>query len=272
MFDCHTHCNHSVDSPTSIDTMIEVAIEKGVRYMAFTDHLDFDYLYGESIDKDIKLLDMPFHLADTMRAKAKYADKIEIACGVECGFSKAAENDYLKMLSGCDLDLILNSVHSVNGIDCYHEVYFDGKSKREAYEQYLLAVLDSVKAKYDFDVITHIGYVCRKAPFDDRDMNYCELADIIDSILKEIISRGVSLELNSHNRGTNTPFLPYLSIVQRYIELGGSEFTFGSDAHRISRVNDKFDVVKDFLIDNGQKHINIYRKRQKIKIDLTKLS
>ena len=39
-----------------------------------------------------------------LRAKAKYADKIEIACGVECGFSKAAENDYLKMLSGCDLD------------------------------------------------------------------------------------------------------------------------------------------------------------------------
>ena len=122
-------------------------------------------------------------------------------------------------------------MHSVNGIDCYHEVYFDGKSKREAYEQYLLAVLDSVKAKYDFDVITHIGYVCRKAPFDDRDMNYCEFADIIDSILKEIISRGVSLELNSHNRGTNTPFLPYLSIVQRYIELGGSEFTFWFRCH-----------------------------------------
>ena len=272
MFDCHTHCSHSVDSPTSIDTMIEAAIASGVRYMAFTDHLDYDYLYGKSIDKDIKLLDMPFHLTDTMRVKEKYADKIEIACGVECGFSKDAENDYLKMLNGCDLDLILNSVHSVNGIDCYHEVYFEGKSKRVAYEEYLLAVLESVNAKYDFDIITHIGYVCRKAPFDDRDMNYCEFADIIDSILKEIINRGVSLELNSHNRGTNTPFLPYLSIVQRYIELGGCEFTFGSDAHRIARVNDKFDVVKDFLIANKQKYINIFRKRQKIKIDLTKLN
>lgn len=271
MFDCHTHCNHSVDSPTSIDKMIETAIACGVRYMAFTDHLDYDYLYGDSIDKNIRLLDMPFHLADTMRAKEKYAGKIEIACGVECGFSKAAENDYLKVLNGCELDLILNSVHSVNGIDCYHEEYFAGKSKRVAYEEYLLAVLDSIKAKYDFDIITHIGYVCRKAPFDDRNMNYCEFPDIIDSILKEIINRDVSLELNSNNSGTITPFLPYLSIVNRYIELGGREFTYGSDAHRISRINDKFDVVKDFLLANGKKYINIYRKRQKIKVDLTKI-
>lgn len=271
MFDCHSHCFHSVDSPTPIDEMIVTAISKGVQYMAFTDHLDRDYLYGDSIDKDIKQLDIAYHIADTMRAKIKYADKIEIACGIECGFSKAAEDDYVKLLSGCDLDIILNSVHSVNGMDCYHSEYFENKSKRQAYSDYLLAVLDSINAKYSFDVITHIGYVCRKAPFENRDIDYSEFADIIDEILKGIINKNVSLELNSHNRGTNTPFLPYLSIVKRYLELGGSEFTFGSDAHRISRVNDKFEIVKDFLLEHNQKYLNIYRKRQKIKIDLTKL-
>ena len=175
------------------------------------------------------------------------------------------------MLNGCNLDIILNSVHSVNGLDCYHSEYFDGKDKRVAYEKYLIAVMDSINAKYDYDVITHLGYVCRKAPFDNRDMNYSEFADIIDEILKGIILKNVSLEFNSHNRGTNTPFLPYLSIVDRYIELGGNQFTFGSDAHRIDRVNDKFEVVKDYLLAKGQKYINIYRQRQKVKIDLTKI-
>ncbi len=271
MFDCHVHCSHSVDSPTLIDDMVNVAISKGMKYIAFTDHLDRDYLYGISINKNIKQLDLPFHITDTLRAKQKYAGQIEIACGVECGYSKMAEEDYLQMLNGCNLDIILNSVHSVNGLDCYHSEYFDGKDKRVAYEKYLIAVMDSINAKYDYDVITHLGYVCRKAPFDNRDMNYSEFADIIDEILKGIILKNVSLELNSHNRGTNTPFLPYLSIVDRYIELGGNQFTFGSDAHRIDRVNDKFEVVKDYLLAKGQKYINIYRQRQKVKIDLTKI-
>ncbi len=271
MFDCHSHCFHSVDSQAPIDEMIETAISKGVKYMAFTDHLDRDYLYGDSIDKDIKQLDILYHIADTARAKNKYKGQIEIACGVECGFSKAAEGDYINLLSDCDLDIVLNSVHSVNGMDCYHSEYFENKSKKQAYSEYLLTVFDSLNAKYSYDVITHLGYVCRKAPFENKDMNYTEFSDIIDEILKGIINRDVSLELNSHNRGINTPFFPYLSIVKRYLELGGSEFTFGTDAHRVSRVNDKFDIVKDFLLANNQKYLNIYRNRQKIKVDLTKL-
>lgn len=271
MYDCHSHCSHSVDSPTDIDLMITTALEKGMKYIAFTDHLDRDYLYGNSKVKDIRQLDIPFHISDVLRVKQEYAGKIEIACGVECGFSLQSENDYITLLKGNDFDLILNSVHSVNGIDCYLSEYFEGKSKELAYKQYLLAVLDSVNAKYDFDVITHIGYVCRKAPYENKDMSYSEFADIFDSILKGIIRRGISLELNSHNSGTNTMFLPYPDIVKRYIELGGTDFTFGSDAHRVSRVNDKFDEVKDFLLANNQKYLNIYRARQKIKIDLTKL-
>lgn len=271
MFDCHSHCNHSVDSPTPIDSMVEAAISKGMKYIAFTDHLDKDYLYGNSIDKEIKQIDLSYHIADTLRAKNKYAGSIEIACGVECGFSVQSEQDYKKLLNEYEFDLILNSVHSVNGMDCYHRQFFDGKDKHTAYKEYLLAVLDSVNAKYSYDVITHIGYVCRKAPYENKDMLYSEFGDILDKILSGIIDKGVSLELNSHNRGTDTPFLPYLSIVERYIQLGGSEFTFGSDAHRIDRVNDKFEVVRDYLLSKNQKYINIYRKRQKVKINLTKI-
>lgn len=265
------HCNHSVDSPTPIDVMINACISKGMKYIAFTDHFDRDYLYSNSINKNVGQIDLPYHIADTLRAKKQYEGKIEIACGIECGFSKAAEADYRQLLDDKPFDIILNSVHSVNGLDCYEMEYFEGKSKKEAFEHYLLTMLDSVNCDYDYDVITHLGYVCRKAPFEERSLNYADFADIYDSILKGIIDKGVSLELNSHNRGTATPFLPFLTVVQRYIELGGSEFTFGSDAHRVDRVNDKFDVVRDYLISNNQKYINIFRNREKIKIDLTKI-
>lgn len=268
MFDCHSHCNHSADSPTPIDLMIEAAIEKGVKYMAFTDHLDRDYLYGNSLDTGLKQLDIETHISDTARAKEKFKDKIEIACGIECGFSKAANNDYIEIVNKYDFDVILNSVHSIDGVDCYRSQFFEGKSKRQAYAEYLTAILDSVNAPYDFDVITHIGYVCRKAPYEDVAMNYSEFPDMLDSILKGIIEKDLSLELNSHNRGIDTPFLPYLSIVERYIELGGKEFTYGSDAHRIDRVCDKFDVIKDYLHSKNINYLNIFRNRQKNKVKI----
>lgn len=272
MFDCHMHCCHSDDNTTPIESMIETAIERGMKYISFSDHLNKDFAYLKSFDpaKDDPL-DIPFHIADVARVKKEYEGKIEIACGVECGFSKESEADYVQALSTQNFDVILNSVHTVDRLDCYKNEYFEGKSKRLAYEQYLLAVLDSVNCAYDFDVVAHIGYVCRKAPYEDKDLNFLDFPDIFDSILKKIIARGLSLEINSHNRGTNTPFLPFISVIERYIELGGSDFTFGSDAHRTDRVCDKFDVVRDFLISKNQKYINIFKNRQKIKIDLTKL-
>lgn len=271
MFDCHMHCIHSADSNTPLDVMIEAALAKGMKYVAFTDHLDRDYLYENNLNKDVPQLDVARHIEKTAEAKAKYAGAIEVAVGLECGYSKFAAADYCNILKGVQLDVVLNSVHSVSGADCYQSEFFAGKDRQTAYTQYLLAVLDSVHCPYDYDVITHIGYVCRRAPFDKRDMQFADFADIFDSILKGIIARGVSLELNSHNRGLDTPFLPYASIAERYIELGGTDFTYGSDAHRVDRVCDKFDLVKDWLLSKNQKYINIYKNRQKIKIDLTKI-
>lgn len=272
MFDCHIHCCHSDDTTTPIERMVKTAIKHGMKYISFSDHLNRDFMKLKSFDPSTDIqLDIPFHIADVARVKKEYEGQIDIACGVECGFSKESESDYVHLLSGQDFDVILNSIHTADGYDCYKNEYYEGKSKAQAYEQYLLAVLDSVNCAYDFDIVAHIGYICRKAPYEDKDLNFLDFPDIFNSILKGIIKRGVSLEINSHNRGTNTPFLPFISVIDRYIELGGSDFTFGSDAHRIDRVGDKFDVVKDFLLAKNQRYINIYKNRQKIKIDLTKI-
>lgn len=272
MFDCHIHCYHSDDTTTPIEDMIEAAIKHGMKYICFSDHLNIDFVKCKHYDaKHDKMLDIPFHIKDVARVKEQYKDKIEVACGVECGFAKYAEEEYLHVLNKYNFDAVVNSVHTVDCLDCYENEYFDGKSKNEAYRQYLLAVLDSVNCAYSYDIVAHIAYVCRKAPYQDRDLNFGDFPDIFDSILKSIISRGVSLEINSHNRGLDTPFLPYISVVERYIELGGKEFTFGSDAHRVDRINDKFDYIKDFLISKNQHYLNIFRNREKIKIDLKKI-
>lgn len=265
MYDCHLHCYHSQDSDTPIIDMVNKAIECGYKYMAFSDHLDRDYLYDNSPDNDIPQIDLDKHIREIREYSERFKGIIDIAVGVECGYSKSSENDYVRLVNNSNFDVVLNSIHTVNGIDCYHSLYYDNKSKRQAYSEYLLAVLDSVNSKIDYNVITHIGYVCRKAPYQNKEMEYSEYKDILDTIFKSMIDRNVSLELNTHTKSDTLAFLPYEDIINRYLELGGVNFTFGSDAHRVNRVGEKFDKVRDFLLSKNIKYINTYKNKIMIK-------
>lgn len=42
--DCHTHSIFSSDGELSIEKMTAIALEKGLSYLAVTDHVDFDAL------------------------------------------------------------------------------------------------------------------------------------------------------------------------------------------------------------------------------------
>lgn len=261
MYDCHIHCEHSHDSVASIDEMVNKAVEKGMKYVAFTDHFDKDYLYDNSMDAGIRQLDLDRHIIELVQAKDKYKGIIDIAIGLECGFSPASRLDTAKILQEVPVDIVLNSVHTIGGIDCYYKEFYIGLTQRQAFEKYLLAVLASIDPGYDYNVIAHLGYVSRRAPFDDRSLNYSDYTDLLDEILKRIIARDVSLELNSHTEELGIPFLPYISVVDRYIQLGGEQFTFGSDSHRTNRLGEKYSEVSKYLQSKGIRYINSYMEK-----------
>ena len=261
MYDCHVHCEHSHDSVTPIDDVIATAIAQGMKYIAFTDHFDRDYLYDNSMDAGIRQLDIEKHVRELMQAREKYNGIIEIAIGLECGFSPSSRLDYTKILQSVHVDIVLNSVHTIGGIDCYYKEFYTGLSQSQAYEKYLLAVLDSIDPGYDYNVIAHLGYVCRRAPFPDRSMNHLDYSDLIDEILKRIIARDVSIEINTHTGDLGVDFLPYTSIVNRYIQLGGEQFTFGSDSHKTNRLGEKYSEVSKYLQSQGIRYVNSYMEK-----------
>lgn len=265
MVDCHTHCKHSHDSFVKPKIVIEEAIKKGMSYLAFTDHNDRDYLTIGGM----KQLNIPKHINEILKLKDEFAGKINIALGMECAYSKDAEEQYIKDLSLTDKwDIILNSVHTVDGLDTYFPAYFENKDKITAYSQYLVKVLESLNVKYSYDVVGHIGYVTRKSPFENTYMYYNDHKDLLDEILKTIINKNVSLELNTHCKGCQSNFIPHIEIIQRYLDLGGEDFTFGSDAHLPIRLCDNFDIVTDMLKSLNVKYLNIYMARQKIKVKI----
>lgn len=247
MTDLHLHTFFSYDGREEMENYVKAAVGAGKKRIGFSEHYDYNcFLTGD----DTPLCDLDRYKAKTEELKEKYAGKIDILFGVEFGFSREAVPHYREMTEKYRFDYVINSAHVVGEKDCYYNEYCRGLTKEQAYGRYLEKVLESVAADYPYQIVGHIGYPSRYAPFGDRRMLYADHAAMFDKILKAIVARGVCLELNTSTK-SETEFLPDKSIAERYIELGGREFTFGSDAHDLKRFGEKEDKVKAFLSERG---------------------
>lgn len=262
MIDAHTHTKFSFDGKSSAIDMAERGRELGLEYMAFTDHFDRDYAHILRY-KLVRQLNINKYVDAVTEMKNIYPF---LALGIECGYSELAEEDYLVKIPYDKMDYIINSVHTVDGLDCYTSSYFSRKTREEAYEKYLLKVLKSVDAAYSYDTVTHIGFVRKNAPYADASMPLTVFGDIIDAILKRIIDKDKTLEINSNIKYKD--FMPTGEILNRYYELGGRNVTFSSDAHLTARVGEMYFDAANLAQEIGFEYWTVYRERKPIKIKI----
>ncbi|MGN0812796.1 MAG: histidinol-phosphatase HisJ family protein [Candidatus Coproplasma sp.] len=262
MIDVHLHTKFSFDSEEEPEKYIKKAIEYGVKTIGFSEHYDFDaFLDGE---KDITLADLYGYTENINKLKINHPE-IEILQGVEFGYRKEAVPQYEKLLSQYSFDYVINSLHTLKGRgDCYHDRFFEGRPLKDSYTDYFKGVLESINADYDYQIVGHIGYVCRYRKGEGSQIVYSHFAEIIDEILKAIIAKDKCLEINTSNGVSGCTFLPDKDIITRYIELGGKLLSFGSDAHRVERYYNGADLLKDFLRQSGVKELYYYKKRRPV--------
>ena len=268
MIDCHTHTKYSHDSIQDPREAIESAISKNIEYLAFTDHCDRDCLFSPRHKDKIRQIDLDACMTEIHALKEEYKGKIELAVGIECGYMKDATPLYKKDLAKYDTDIIINSIHLVDFTDCYFKEFFEDKTKEEAYMMYTKAIYNSLFVPYPYDVIAHIGYVSRKAPYEDKMYRYSDLKDVIDEILKTIIQKGKALEINSHAENTGDLTLPNLDIIKRYKELGGELLTFASDAHKIEKQCFMYKEITERLKNCGFKYLFKYLEHKPIAVKI----
>ncbi len=268
MIDCHTHTKFSHDSQQDPRQAVEWAIQNGLEYLAFTDHCDRDCLFSPLHKDKIRQIDLDECMKEISSLKEEYKGKIEIGVGIECGYMKEATPIYIEDLKKYRTDIIINSIHLVDFTDCYFKEFFEGRSKLEAYTMYTQAIYNSLFVPYHYDVIAHIGYVSRKAPYEDKLYNYKDLSDLLDQILKTIIEKGKSLEINSHAQNTGDFTLPNIDIIKRYKELGGELLTFASDAHKKEVQCYLYNDVCERLKSLGFKYLFKYLDHQPIPVKI----
>ncbi len=256
MYDYHSHTDFSDDSSTSMDEMIQGAIEKGIRELAITDHYDPDYPdpnYPFEVDF------VEYHKA-LLAAEIKYASDIKIIKGLEIGIQhEPIMSKCRAAANGFSYDFIIGSFHSFNGVDLYTANYQE-MIQEKILPSYYSYVYDCLKEYSDFDVLGHMNVIDR---YISLGADYTESMEIIESILKLLIAQGKGLEINtsSYRYGLNGRTHPSKEILQRYHALGGEVLTFGSDAHHPSDLAFHFKDAIDSAQSSGFKYFSTFQNR-----------
>ena len=272
--DVHTHSTYSHDGKSTLREMLSCALEKGIAFYGVSEHFDFDsYLLGGF--KNI-MTDEEEYFHGARHLQEDYEGCMNVLIGAEFGYAddERVLDFYKKLQEKYKPDFVVNSIHTLYGNDYYFQGAFyrmEGdkkvlKEKEAVYKEYLRAVRESLDAPFDYDIVGHVGYVTRYAPYEDKSMRYADYAKEIDDILQTIIQKGKILEINT-SRGKGA-FLPTEEILRRYYALGGRAVSYGSDAHSAEAVGNSREEAVALLKDIGFTHITVPCKGEYIKVEI----
>ena len=234
----HTHTNFS-DGRDSVEQMIEAAIERGFTSLGFSDHgalkIDTAAMRSEAAYREAVLA-----------AKAKYADRIEIALGYEHDF--AAENADLS-----HYEYLIESVHFLHKGDDYRPIDSSAAKLQVAIDDlyggdpiamsvdYYRDVCRSME-QYRPDVVGHIGLVTK---FNEDG----KMIDITNPVYREAAMSAfdcaakldtiVEINTGAMSRGYRSEPYPSLEQLKHLCSIGG-RITITSDCHRAEWIDFAF--------------------------------
>lgn len=250
LYDTHIHTRFSHDSKMLLEDATAKASELGLGIIV-TEHIDLNY-------PDPKAFRLNTH--DYFETYTPYRSDT-LLLGVEIGLSRNELADNRKIIDSNPFDYVIGSIHLVNDVDTYAEIYYRGKNKRQAYEEYFNAMLECVRS-YDFiDSLGHIDYICRYARYADQELYYHEFAEQIDAVLIALVDQGKCLELNTRRIGDKKAADCLMDIYKRFKEVGGNYVTIGSDAHHPGDVGKHFALALEMVSNAGLKPV-WFRERQ----------
>ena len=254
IYDMHLHSTFSFDSELEMNRAADRALELGLSGIAFTDHLDVNYLADGS---DV-YYDFGDYLEAVDKVKAEYEGRLEILSAVEVGLQPHVVGENISRLAGYDFDYKIGSTHLISRIDPYDGTYFKFEPERvHAYRRYLRELIRNVELYHDFNTLGHFDYVVRYAPFEDNTIYFREFYDEFKTIIELMIRYGLAFEVNTRSYDK----VPMdLETLKAYKRAGGETVVIGSDAHKADRIGLNFKAAVELVKYCGFDHIAHFRK------------
>ncbi len=246
--DMHVHTTFC-DGKNTPEEMVLSAIEKGLKKIGLVIH-SFLPFFDEGGCKGYHV-EQAF-IKEVQRVKEKYADKIEVLCGIEM--------DYYSLGVTKGFDYVIGSVHFFKAGEKYYPIdwYFDilknavdqayGGDVYLAVEKYFEDVSNIVE-KHNADIIGHFDLITKfneKNPYID--VNNPRYIKAWQKAVDKLIPYGKPFEINTGaiSRGYRTTPYPAFDIVE-YIKKKGGKLILSSDAHSASGIANQYDKWKSLL-------------------------
>ena len=253
--DMHTHTTFSVDGKDDITTMCRYAIVKGISCICFTEHFDLnpqDYGFGF-----FKLNEFSKAITEVQH---EFGAKLEILKGVEFGEPHLYPKEFAQIVAQ-DFDMILAGLHCIGPDFVGNSELIAKYTLAQIFEMYYEVVLKAVQFG-GFDVLAHLDLPKRYYK------TATDLPEILETILVTMVKNNITLEINtSPLRKGFMESAPDVINLQRYITVGGSQVTFGSDAHSGPDIAADFDYATQLLNRANGAQVGLFRKRKFIPLD-----
>lgn len=259
MFDYHVHTAYSADSKTDVNDVIKAAIEKGIKEIAITDHVDIDYP-----DKEINFsINLQHYHSILDHLYKQYYNQIKLVKGIEVGLQEHVLKECHAIIDNFHYDYIIGSIHVADKKDLHNGEFFKDKRPSEAYERFYINTYNCLKNYKAYSIVGHINLIDRYQKYIPEKVSFSKYSDIVYEILKMVIYDGKGIEINTSGfRYGMGNFLPSMDILKMYKELSGEIITVGSDAHTIDYLGYKIDDVYTLLKEEfGFKYVTTFKDR-----------
>ena len=248
-YDQHMHTHFSPDSAESF----EIYLEQTDWLLVTPEHLDFHDAYNGGVD--------------TVLDYAAYSDKIDalnaihdgrIRRGIEVGYTPESHARIMSYLEGKTFDVILLSVHQ-NGRYDYLQPIIDEMDPKAVMQEYFQLCTEAVRQVDGANIFAHFDYGIRRLPVTVEDLR--EFEPLLKGLLNAIMAKKMALELNTRSMYEYNNADLYRYMIGLYLEMGGSSFSLGSDAHSIQKYRYHFDDAIALLHELGVTELTLFKNK-----------
>ncbi|WP_239618217.1 histidinol-phosphatase [Cohnella mopanensis] len=268
-FDLHTHHERCGHASGTINDYIVSAIQAGMQVIGISDHSPY---FAHELDQPqpniaMARSDFPNYIAEVLRLKEQYKEKIEVLLGVESDFYIDQIELYRKAYEPYPFDYIIGSVHQTRGVSIFNRNRWKGKDDDEQLDE-KKHYYDLIRQSADSGMFQVLGHI------DAMKGYYPAFADIqgaeseIDEALKAVAANDISIEINTSGKTKDVGgWYPSDALLERACHFG-VDVTFGSDAHVPARVGDEWELVQKRLREIGFSRWVFFRQKQKVVVPL----
>ncbi len=250
----HTHlCRHAEGSPSDY---LDEATKKGLLEICFCDHMPSFGGYDPKHRMEAGEFQRYLDLIEGIRE----VSSMPVLLGMEADYYEGCEPLVEKLTSYAGFDLILGSVHFLNGWgfdDPEQLPVWELVDLQETWERYFSLLERLVKTGL-FDAVAHLDLPKK---FGHR-LKTPKLLSMASPVLDLMAKKGVAMEINTSGlRKPVSEVYPSFELIKMARERE-IPILFGSDAHRPEEVGHAFQDALRLIKEAGYSEYALFRRRE----------